>query len=183
MTLHWRGVLGPRFRIASVRLQGLQVTLPPRRNAGPSSDEKRALDLPSGFPVLIDRIEATDAQITVLRAQPEKPPLLFQLHRLQMENVSFDAPAEFEATLTNAVPRGEIHVLGVAGPWDRETPRSTPVRATYQFLAADLSTINGLRGTLSSFGTITGPLDCLEVQGSTDTPDFTLRRVANPTFD
>jgi hypothetical protein len=42
------------------------------------------------------------------------------------------------------------------------------------FQNANLDTINGLAGILSSKGTFTGPLDHIEVQGTTETPDFQL---------
>jgi hypothetical protein len=180
MTLHWRGLFAPRLHIATVNLKGLRITLPPKQLGARPLPPPQTSDLAAKLPILIDHIHAQDASITLLRAQPEKRPLLYQLHRLDIRNLSFLAPAEFDATLTNAVPRGEIHAQGTFGPWDGDNPRATPVQANYTFLNADLSTINGLQGTLSSRGSFRGPLDYLEVQGTTATPDFTLRRVGNP---
>jgi hypothetical protein len=179
LTLHWRGLFAPRLHIATVDLKGLRITLPPKQPASPPGQSQR-FDLAAKFPILIDHIHAQDASITLLRAQPEKRPLVYQLHRLDIRRLSLLAPAEFDATLTNAVPRGEIHARGTLGPWDSDNPRATPVQANYTFLDADLSTINGLQGKLSSRGSFCGPLDYLEVQGTTVTPDFTLRRVGNP---
>jgi len=180
MTLHWRWFLTPRIHIASVALKGLVITFPPKQDEKSSAHTGWGRELPDKYPVFIDRLDAMDAQIVLLRAQPEKRPLVFLLHRLELKDLSFENPAQFEATLTNAVPRGEIHAKGTFGPWDPETPRATPVQASYQFLHADMATIKGLHGTLSSTGTFGGPLDYLSVKGTTTIPDFTLRRVDNP---
>jgi AsmA-like C-terminal region len=189
MSVNWSGLVGPRFHVRNVQLNGLQLTFPPKRNGIPSDENPQGgeaaahqlrIDLHSKFPVFIERIVADDATITILRAQPEKKPLVYPLHHLLLKNVSFDGPAEFEATLTNAVPRGEIISKGSFGPWDADNPRATAVNGSYKFEHADMTTIKGLEGTLSSTGTFVGPLDYLDVKGNTFIPDFTLRRVGNP---
>lgn len=177
----WRGLTNPPLRIKYVHLKGLQITLPPREpGQRKSSDEQQRNVSRRRYSVRIDQLDADDAQIILLRAQPEKPPLRYRVHRLQLTDMSFDQPAQFDATLTNAVPRGEIYVNGTFGPWDSDTPRATPIQASYRFDDADLSTIKGLSGMLRSRGVFAGPLDELQVKGTTITPDFTLRRVANP---
>jgi hypothetical protein len=173
-------LLGRNVRIASVQLLGLQITFPPKEPGSPPLVRGTEADLKSKYPVFLERLEANDAMLILLRAQPGKSPLAFPLHHLELQDLSFDGPAKFTATLTNAVPRGEIIASGVFGPWSGETPRRTPVRGTYHFEHADLGSIKGLQGTLSSIGDFQGPLEYLSVEGSTDTPDFTLRKIANP---
>jgi hypothetical protein len=58
------------------------------------------------------------------------------------------------------------------GPWREDSPRDTPVQGTYSFNDADLGTIKGIGGILSSTGQYAGSLDNIVVDGSTDTPDF-----------
>ena len=180
ISMQWRGFFARPFRITRLALQGLQITFPPRQTSSPPEQNRDGLKAHSTYPIEIERILADDAQIVLLRADVRKTPLVFNLHHLALESVSLGRPAHFEATLTNAVPRGEIYARGVFGPWESQTPRETPIDASYRFDQADLSTINGLRGILSSSGTFSGPLDYLDVQGTTITPNFTLRRVANP---
>jgi hypothetical protein len=180
ISLHWLGLFGPRLHMTRVDLRGLKLTFPPKQHDTQPKAQGWGRELGEKYPVFIEELDASDAQIILLRGQPEKKPLVFLLHRLKLTNLSLEGPAEFEATLTNAVPRGEIHAKGSFGPWDAETPRATPVKADYQFLHADLSTIKGLEGTLSSTGNFEGPLDYLNVKGTTSIPNFTLRRVANP---
>jgi AsmA family len=180
MSLHWLGLLGPRLHMTRVEVKGLKLTFPPKQHDAQPKEKGWGRELREKYPVFIEELDASDAQIILLRAQPEKQPLIFLLHKLKLTNLSFEGPAGFEATLTNAVPRGEIHAKGSFGPWDADTPRATLVKADYQFLHADLSTIKGLEGTLSSTGSFDGPLDYLNVKGTTSIPNFTLRRVANP---
>jgi len=67
---------------------------------------------------------------------------------------------------------GNIISSGSFGPWQADSPRDTPVRGTYSFTNADLGTIKGIGGILSSTGQYAGTLDDIVVDGTTDTPDF-----------
>ena len=69
---------------------------------------------------------------------------------------------------------GDIHSTGSFGPWQGEEPRDTPIRGEYSFTHADLNTIKGLGGMLSSTGRYSGMLGEIGVTGTTDTPDFSL---------
>ncbi len=86
---------------------------------------------------------------------------------------------KFRATLTNPTPPGLIQSEGSFGPWDRDDPSQTPVAGTYTFTDADLSTIRGIAGTLSSQGRYSGLLDHIAVEGKTDTPDFRVNITGN----
>ncbi len=97
-----------------------------------------------------------------------------------MNDFDFSNPASFHALLTNPVPRGEIHCDGQFGPWQANDPSQTPVSATYTFSNADMCTLKGLKGILSSEGRFSGPLDYLAVEGKADIPDFALRTSDHP---
>src|SRR5271155_4771750 len=159
---------------------GLQIHTPPRVPGGEPLIHKTDQDLAKKYPVLIGEIHADDANIEVLRAQSDKPPREFPIHHLNLHNVSFDRPAQFHAVLTNAIPKGEIDSTGEFGPWEAEEPSETPANGQYTFQNADLGTLKGLRGILSSKGQFSGPLDYLAVEGYTDPPDFGLRTGGKP---
>jgi AsmA-like C-terminal region len=173
-------LLGPRPYISFVQLDGLQIHTPPREPGAEPLIHKTDQDLAKKYPVLIGEVRADDASIEVLRAQSDKPPREFPIHHLDLHNVSFDRPAQFHALLTNAIPKGDIDSTGEFGPWQAEEPSETPADGRYTFQNADLGTLKGLRGILSSQGTFTGPLDYLAVEGYTDTPDFGLRTGGQP---
>jgi uncharacterized protein involved in outer membrane biogenesis len=174
------GLLQPRPYISFVQLDGLQIRTPPRVPGGEPLIHKTDQDLAKKYPVLIGEVRADDASIEVLRAQSDKPPREFPIRHLNLHNLSFDRPAQFHAVLTNAIPKGEIDSTGEFGPWEAEEPSDTPANGHYTFQDADLGTLKGLRGTLSSKGQFSGPLDYLAVEGYTDAPDFGLRTGGKP---
>src|ERR1700723_2467914 len=81
----------------------------------------------------------------------------------------------FNAKLTNPKPVGQIESRGYFGPWNAAQPGETALGGTYSFQHADLSTIKGIGGILSSQGAYQGTLDKIVVDGKTDTPDFQVK--------
>jgi len=169
------GLLGflhrPR-RFASVELDGLRITIPPRtahdREAG-----SRAGSATAG-PVLIDVLTSKDAQLIVVPKDPRKEPKVFAIHDLHLESVGFNRAMPFVATLSNPIPQGEITTTGSFGPWVKNDPGLTPVSGKYSFDRADLNTIKGIGGILKSLGEFSGHLDEIDVKGTTSTPDFSI---------
>jgi AsmA-like C-terminal region len=174
------GLLRDRPQIGTVELDGLQIDTPPRTPGGPPLVHGTDQDLAEKYPIVIGEILADNAVLVLLRKDSDKPPNQFEIHHLEMTDFGFDRPATFHALLTNPKPRGYINCEGQFGPWRADEPSETPVRANYTFFHADLGTIKGLGGILSSTGTFGGPLDYLNVEGTTDTPDFGLRTSAHP---
>jgi len=174
------GLLANKVTVDSVHLEGLQIQTPPRNSGGPPLIHATDTNLAEKFPVVIGEIIADDATLVPLPKDSSKTPRPFLIHHLEMHNFRFDQPAEFHAILTNPKPRGEIDCVGKFGPWQADDPSRTPVDASFKFEHADLSTLKGLTGFLSSTGKFKGPLDYLEVEGETDTPDFALRPAGHP---
>ena len=175
-------LLRKRHNISRVQLEGLHIHTPPKIPGGPPMFRGTTQNLQEKYPVVIDEIDANEALLVLLR-KPEdagKPANEFEIHHLVMHGFSFDRPAAFHAILTNPKPRGEIHCDGQFGPWAADEPSETPVSANYTFNHADFGTLKGLSGILSSVGHFWGPLNYLNVEGQTDTPDFALRTSAHP---
>jgi AsmA-like C-terminal region len=174
------GLLLPNPHVASVRLVGLQINMPPRPPGSEPLLKKTDEDLSKKYPVLIEDIHADDALLVILRAQPGKEPTDFEVHLLEITNFSFDRPANFHAKLTSPTPKGEIDSTGIFGPWQPEEPSALPLDAKFSLENADFRTITGISGTLNSTGTFKGPLDYLAVRGKTDAPDFALNIAGHP---
>jgi hypothetical protein len=174
------GLLRHPAHLESVRLEGLQVSLPPRKHDGKPAVPRSEGDLAKKYPLVINEITADDAVVAMLRAEPGRAPKEFPIHHMEFNQMSFDRPATFHAELTNPLPKGEIDSTGSFGPWDAEEPSSTPVDAKYTFRNADLGTLKGISGILSSQGKFSGPLDYLQVEGEADVPDFALRMSDHP---
>jgi uncharacterized protein involved in outer membrane biogenesis len=180
--VNWAGLLGRKVDISRVQLEGLQIHTPPRQPGGPPMIKGTDQNLADKYPIVVHEILADDATLTLLRKpqDSDKPPNEFQIHQLKMEDFAFDRPASFQALLTNPKPRGLIHCDGQFGPWLGDDPSQTPVDGAYTFQNADMSTLKGLSGTMSSTGHFRGPLDYLSVDGETEIPDFALRTSAHP---
>jgi autotransporter translocation and assembly factor TamB len=173
-----RELLAPTKHVSSVHIDGMEITVPPRPLTPPATPEpRRKIQLP----LVIDEITADDAKIITLPRDANKQPHEWDIHHLEMNSFSFEQPAHYHATLTNPKPIGEIDSSGEFGPWNAEDPAETPINnGTFSFSHADLDSLKGLGGILSSKGTYSGVLDNLNVEGDTDTPDFSLDVSGNP---
>jgi hypothetical protein len=170
----WRELLRPTTRVVSVKVRGLQVNIPPKeeRGAAMPDDPKR-----KGQPVLgiaVDTIECTDAKVVIETSAPWKKPLEFAISRLVLTDVGAKKPFQYEAVLMNPKPVGNVRSTGHFGPWQDDNPRDTPLDGSYEFTHADLSSIHGIGGILSSTGRFGGTLGKIAVEGVTETPDFRL---------
>jgi hypothetical protein len=174
------GILGEKVSIHSVRLEGLQIHTPPRKPGEKPLISATDEDLAKKYPVAIEEILADDALLEPMPKDPGRTSHPFFIHHLDLHNFRFDQPASFHALLTNPKPQGEVDCAGQFGPWRADEPGVTPVDAKFTFEHADLSTLKGLSGILSSKGQFKGPLDYLKVEGETDTPDFALRTASHP---
>jgi hypothetical protein len=175
-----RQLFEPTMRIVNVYVQGLDIHIPPKEDRGPllSDDPKRR-----GQPriaLVVDKIVCADAKILIETSKPGKPPLVFAIRNLTLTDVGLKQPMVFDATLVNPKPVGDIHSTGHFGPWQDDNPRDSPIDGKYSFTNADLGTIKGIAGTLSSTGQYSGTLGEIGVTGSTDTPDFTLDVSGHP---
>ena len=112
--------------------------------------------------------------------KPNKDPKDFELQHIVMDNVGPNEPWRYDATLINAIPKGDIHAQGTFGPWVVESPGDSPVTGKYTFDHANLGTIKGLGGMLSSVGEFSGALNKISVSGTTKTPDFSLDTANHP---
>jgi hypothetical protein len=169
----WRELLQPTTRLVTVKVRGLQVDIPPKRS-GPTApdDPKRRGQSKLGF--VVDRIECTDAKLTLETNKPGKKPLVFEVSSLTLTDVGAKKPFHYTAVVVNPKPVGQVQSTGDFGPWQDDHPRDTPLSGSYQFTHADLSSIRGLGGTLSSTGHFSGTLGNITADGVTDTPDFRL---------
>jgi hypothetical protein len=170
----WRELLKPTTRVVSVKVRGLQVNVPPKnvRSGGITDDSNRRGQPRLG--IVVDTIECTDAKVVIETSTPGKKPLEFAISSLVLKDVGAKQPFNYEAVLVNPKPVGDVRSSGHFGPWQDDNPRDTPVDGSYEFTHADLSSIHGIGGILSSTGRFGGTLGQIAVQGVTDTPDFRL---------
>jgi hypothetical protein len=162
-------------RISRVRLEGLEIHMPPRSAGG--STQQPAQSTGAGGPAgsfILDEVIADSAVISTTPTDPAKDPLVFRISQLSLHSTTPGQPMIFQAHLENPKPHGLIETQGSFGPWNSAQPRETPVFGKYTFRNADLGVFRGIAGILSSDGEFRGPLDRLEVHGTADVPGFEL---------
>ena len=87
---------------------------------------ERDLD-PRQLAILVDEIVCNDSRLVIDTANPDKDPKIFELEHIVLHDVGPNNPWPYDAKLTNAVPKGEIHAAGTFGPWNTESPGDSTV--------------------------------------------------------
>ena len=167
------------MHVGEVTIDGLEIHIPPagERPQVVSSAVKEGHDK---IEIVVDEIVCDHSQLTIANANPKKGPKIFDLRHIELHNVGPQDPWRYQATLINAIPKGEIQSSGTFGPWQADSPGDSAVTGHYTFQHADLNTIKGLGGMLSSVGDFQGKLDRIVIDGTTDTPDFSLDTANQP---
>jgi len=172
-----RNLFRSPMHIDTVYVKGMVLNIPPKQGreemAGMGSRARR-------MAIFVDKFVCEDTRLMINTINPDKPPLEFAISELKMKDIGPGLPLQFDATLVNPKPVGDIQSTGLFGPWKQDSPRDTPVQGRYSFSHADLSTITGIGGTLSSVGQYSGTLNNIVVHGTTDTPDFRIASSGHP---
>jgi len=176
-----------RKHVTHVQLDGLDIEIPPNDHDDNSDDDDQRGDKVKPAPgdriedgVVIDTLDANGAKLVIIPRKKDKAPKVWAIHALRMHKVGADQSMPYEATLTNAVPPGEIKTSGHFGPWMTKDEGRTPLDGKFIFDNADLSVFKGIAGTLSSKGTFKGSLARIDINGDTETPNFTIRISGHP---
>jgi len=168
-----------RRHVDTIHLDGLKIRVPPkdaRKTLGGPADS----DLPDADRVLqpskviVEHLISHDAELSFVKTKPDHRPLVFLIRDLELDKLGFDRVVPFRAVLMNPVPLGLVDARGSFGPWIKDDPAETAVQGSYVFSDADLSTIEGLHGILTSTGSFNGRITAIDVNGTTTTPNFNL---------
>lgn len=159
------------MHVSSVEVSGLVVRIPPKSRRAAI---RRSRTNHGKMKIAIDRILCKDALLSIMTDDPKKLPMQFKIGSLALRRVGPHRSMHFTASLINPKPIGDIQAEGNFGPWRDGRPGDTPIDGAYSFTHADLSTTKGIAGMLSSTGRFYGKLDTITVDGTTDTPDFSI---------
>ena len=201
------GLTGKPVHFRRVRLEGLEINIPPGGLDGDDDDVNDAdepgkelatsgsngavsVDTPPqrtaetgdvapSTPLIVDDLVSERAVLRILRRKAGKRPRVIEIHHLSMDDTGSNEPWRFSATLTIPTPPGRIETRGTFGPWNAAEPSRTALAAKYEFHDAVLGTFDGIRGKLDSTGAFSGVLDRIEVDGETSVPDFALADVGH----
>ena len=180
-----RGLFGQPLRLNEISLDGLQIRVPPGgvRITGDVNDHEEGEHVPHEMPpspIFIDQIVSRTARLEIISRRPGRLPRVFEIHDLVMRDFGGNEGARFQAGVSNPIPRGRVETSGLFGPWHADEPGLTPVSGEYTFNNADLDSIKGIGGILSSLGKYSGVLERIVVEGQTETPDFSIDVAGQP---
>jgi hypothetical protein len=167
----WAGLFAKPMHVGTVHVSGMAIHIPPKEMRAQSPKGQRHI---GKIKIVVDEIVFDDSKLVIGTSKPDKEPKDFEMSRVVMRNVGPTKPWDYDATVVNAIPKGDIHAKGTFGPWNNDSPGDSTVTGHYTFDHADLNTIKGLGGMLSSVGEFTGQLNKIVVDGTTDTPNFSL---------
>jgi hypothetical protein len=181
------GLFVKPMHVGTVHAQGLSIHIPPREMRNPGAAAAQPVSGKHGKPphqykikIVVDEIVFDDSELVIGTMKPNKDPKRFVLKHISIHDVGPNRPWPYDATLTNAIPKGDIHATGAFGPWNNESPGDSPITGEYTFDHVDLNTIKGIGGMLSSVGTFNGQLDKIQAQGTAKVPNFSLDTANHP---
>jgi AsmA-like protein len=160
-------------RVPLIRAEGMHVVVPPFGAGSPISHKKSN--------TVVGQFVTENAVLEFRRHDAAQPSVRFLVHHFVIHDLASDRSMTFETALSNPEPPGEIRASGKLGPWHEGNAEQTPVEGNYKFEHADLGSIGGIAGLLSSQGKFHGTFKELAVEGSTDTPAFEVTRSGHQT--
>ncbi len=164
-----RSLFRDPMHVDTIYVNGLTMNIPPKNDRQELTNLRRRGGKMS---IVVDHFVCTNTKLLINTSKPGKAPLVFDIGDLRMKDIGPGQPLHFDATLVNPKPVGDIQSTGSFGPLNELSPRDSAVAGDYSFTHADLGTIKGIGGILSSTGKYSGTLGRIEVEGQTDTPDF-----------
>jgi hypothetical protein len=181
----WHQLLHSPIVVNHVQVTGLNIHLPPKDQRANmpkmNQPQKPGVDASHGkIEILVNEIDVDRTDLVIENGKPGKVPLDFIISKVQLRSVAAGQPMRFHAILINPRPTGNIDSTGDFGPFNAHSPGDTPVSGRYTFRNADLGTIKGIGGILSSDGSYQGQLNKIVVDGTTTTPDFRLDIAKRP---
>jgi hypothetical protein len=157
-----------RKHLSLIRLEGAHAVFP---SFGTGTPWK-----PTVSSVVVDQLDIPGALLEFTPHDRRANKVQFQIHDFVGRHLATPDPMQFELQVRIPTPPGEAHMTGKFGPWNMNTVTGTPVSGRYTFQQADLGVFGGIKGILSSSGQFEGPLNSIQIDATTATPDFQLKR-------
>ena len=117
------------MHVGTVHVSGMAINIPPRSRCGSRRRARNGRSERSRS--WWRRLSVDDSKLVIGTDKPNKDPKVFELKRIVMRDVGPERPWDYDATLVNAVPEGDIHAIGTFGPWNVESPGDSTVTGHY----------------------------------------------------
>jgi hypothetical protein len=163
-----------RHHIETIKADGLRVWLSSQQTSGVDNIGRL------GWGVTIGSLIADGAEVDYQRADPKQPPLVFRMPKLMLRNLADRQALPYKATVQLSEPPAEVNVSGNFGPWQAGNAGQTRLSGSFNVQRLDLGTFGDIAGTLVAHGNFDGILQHLQVNGTTDVPDFVVEQANHP---
>ena len=165
----WTTLIFHPHRLYQIRLDGLQVQIPPPGTVA------RGMDFDNGMisgsdKMQIQTIVADGTTLDFLRHG--QPPLRFEFAALQIHDVQQSQPFTFALHASIPAHHGIVEANGSLGPFRTNAYGSTPMAGTYSLTQADLKGIDGIAGHPAASGHFGGTFSSIAIAGNASIPDF-----------
>ena len=154
-------------RVPRIKAEGGHVFVPPFGSNVTFKSQHSKL--------VVEELIANGAVVEFFPDDRQKQPLRFEVSEAVLRDVQWGTPIGFHLKLHNPEPPGEITTSGKFGAWTSGHPGDTPFSGEYTFEHADLGVYGGIAGTLSSKGKYDGVLKHVNIEGTTEVPDFEVK--------
>jgi len=169
----------PRPHVPHVTLEGMTIALPPKSQNAEKTKSQPSKAKSAASNVVIDAVDISRARLLILPNRTDAQPLDFALESIQLTSAGVGRRLEYQASMTNPRPPGQIRSRGTFGPWNAESPGDTPLEGDYDFSNADLGVFPAIAGRLHSVGHFVGNLSAVRARGEATVPDFRLKSSGN----
>ena len=127
------GLIGLFIKPTHVRLvnvSGLEINIPPANMRLSSSGGQQHK---GKIKIVAEKIVCDNSRLIIGNSNPNKDPKDFELKHIELRDFGPNRAWQYDAILTNAIPRGEIHARGSFGPWQTDNPGDSAVTGHYTF--------------------------------------------------
>ena len=164
--------------VSEVRLQGLRVQIPPGDDNDSDEPDVQRTDAEEIAAarkyeaVIIDRFEAPDTVLTLIPRKAGKPPKVFTIHHLVMESVGSDSDHPVYRHVDKPDSEGGNRSVRHVRALERCAPGKDTRHREIHLRKRRSRHHQRTFGNSDVRRDFTGPLNRIEVQGTTETPDF-----------
>jgi hypothetical protein len=169
----WSDLLLFRQCVQTVEVTGLHIVVPPigskanRENFPPGSSSDF-----TGPDTAIEMFRIHNSILEIMKNDGKR--LVFPIRELVLDHFEKGRAINYSVDLQNAIPSGRIQSRGTFGPLNAKQIGITPVSGNFTFTAVNLHDVGEIAGTLSSTGRFRGPLQSLEADADSTTPNFSV---------
>ena len=120
----WAGLFAKPMHVGTAYVSGMAIQIPPKEMRAKAPKGQRRI---GKIQIVVDEIVFDDSKLVIGTSKPDKDPQDYELSHIVMREVGPTKPWDYDATLVNAIPKGDIHAKGTFGPWNNDSPGDSTV--------------------------------------------------------